>query len=51
MFPLQKGALDAQRTASLASIEADEVLEGGQSVARGLEWGQRVGRNPSVARP
>jgi hypothetical protein len=42
LFPLQKGALDGQRTASLASIAADEVLEESQSVARGLEWGQRV---------
>ena len=41
LFPTQKPALDAQLAASLAGI-VDEGEDGGQSVERGLAWGQHV---------
>jgi len=42
LFPAEKGTLDALRMESLASIAADEAVENSESIARGLEWGQRV---------
>ena len=42
LFPSQINALIADREASLAAIAADEAIEDSESIARGLEWGQRV---------
>ena len=42
LFPAQKATLDAERDASLASIASGEAAENSQSIARGIEWGQRV---------
>jgi hypothetical protein len=42
LFPTQKDTLDVLRAESLASIAALEAAENGESIRRGLEWGQRV---------
>ena len=42
LFPLQAGTLDGEREASLASIAADQAAQNSESIARGVEWGQRV---------
>jgi hypothetical protein len=42
LYPSQKGALDADRTASLADIADDGEVDDSQSIARGLAWGQMV---------
>jgi hypothetical protein len=42
LYPSQKAALDADRTASLAGITDDGDVEDGQSIERGLAWGQTV---------
>ena len=42
LFPSQINALIADREASLAAIAADDAIEDSESIARGLEWGQRV---------
>jgi len=41
-FPSQVSALDADREISLAAIADDDAIENSESIARGLEWGQRV---------
>jgi len=42
LFPSQIDALTGDREASLAAIAADDAVEDSESIARGLEWGQRV---------
>ena len=42
LFPSQKATLDAQREASLSAIASEEAAGESQSVARGVEFGQRV---------
>jgi hypothetical protein len=42
LYPSQAGALGADRDASLTSIAATPAVENGQSIARGIEWGQAV---------
>ena len=42
LYPLQTSTFDAARTASLAAISDGDPDGGGQSVARGIEWGQTV---------
>lgn len=42
LFPTQQATLDAQRAASLAALDDDGDGVLGQSVERGLAWGQRV---------
>src|SRR5262249_37601100 len=41
LFPAQKATFDAQLAASLAAM-TDDGEAGGQSIARGLAWGQAV---------
>jgi hypothetical protein len=42
LLPSQRPNLDAAREASLASIASEEAEENSQSIARGIDWGQRV---------
>jgi hypothetical protein len=42
LLPTQKPAFDAQLVATLASLSDDEDADVGQSVIRGLAWGQTV---------
>jgi hypothetical protein len=42
LFPSQEATLDAQREASLASIASGQAAQNSESIARGIEWGQRV---------
>jgi hypothetical protein len=42
LYPTQKDALDAQRTASFQAITDDGDFEDSQSIARGIAWGQTV---------
>ncbi|HMA28833.1 MAG TPA: vanadium-dependent haloperoxidase, partial [Thermoanaerobaculia bacterium] len=42
LYPLQTSTFDAARTASLAAITDGDPDGGGQSVARGIEWGSTV---------
>lgn len=50
LFPSQRGALDAVRTASLNSIAADEAAANSVSIERGIEWGERVANDILVWR-
>jgi PAP2 superfamily len=42
LFPLQRADLEAARRASLSDIASEAAAENSQSIARGVEWGQRV---------
>jgi hypothetical protein len=42
LFPAQKSALDARRSASLAAIASGAAAEHSVSIERGIEWGDRV---------
>src|SRR5262245_2137543 len=42
LFPAQASALNADREISLAGIADDDAIEDSESIARGLQWGQRV---------
>jgi hypothetical protein len=42
LYPLQTSTFDSKRAASLAAIPDGDPDLGGQSVARGIEWGQTV---------
>ncbi|HEX8068834.1 MAG TPA: vanadium-dependent haloperoxidase [Pyrinomonadaceae bacterium] len=42
LVPAQQAALAAARDESLASIASEDAAEDSQSIARGVEWGQRV---------
>ena len=49
LFPSQINALTGDREASLAGIAADDAIEDSESIARGLEWGQRVAGDHRLA--
>jgi len=42
LYPSQKSTFDAKLAESLAAIASGEAEEHGQSIARGIEWGQAV---------
>ena len=42
LFPAQQADLDAKRQDSLAGIASQNAAENSQSIARGIEWGQKV---------
>src|SRR6266550_1730642 len=42
LYPAQQSTFDADLAASLAGLSSDAGVENGQSIARGLEWGQAV---------
>src|SRR5262245_48649723 len=42
LTPAQKSDLDAKRAASLAAIASSEAAGHSQSIARGIDWGQKV---------